>query len=405
MITVSIIGQGYVGFPLAIHAAIAGNTVIGYDNDESKISNIVQGKYPTSGLDDRSISLLIESSKYIPTFDPTLISESDVIVLAVPTPLDNNGNPDISLLVDATKTVAKNCKSNALIINESTSYPGTLRNLVEPIFKSKQGHKLLFASAPERIDPGNINWNLENTPRVVSGLTDEATVKAVNFYQTFCKVIHKVSSPEIAEASKLFENTFRMVNIALVNEFATISNDLGFSAYEALTAASTKPFGFMPFYPSIGVGGHCIPVDPKYLSYSAKLAGGVPKLIDLSHDINTSMPKSVALRIKTELSNNLSDKKIQLAGIAYKSNIPDLRESPALELINELRKLGALVTWHDPVVGKFANETSVELDSNVDLGLIVTPHDQIDFSLWKNSGVRVLDLSANSIDYGWPKLF
>jgi len=405
MITVSIIGQGYVGFPLAIHAAIAGNTVVGYDNDKSKISDIAQGKYPTSGLNAQSISRLIDQNKYKPTFDPTLISESDVIVLAVPTPLDSNGNPDVSLLVDASKTVAKNCKSNALIINESTSYPGTLRNLVEPIFKSKHGHNLLFASAPERIDPGNVSWNLENTPRVVSGLTDEATVKAVNFYQTFCKVIHKASSPEIAEASKLFENTFRMVNIALVNEFATISNDLGFSAYEALTAASTKPFGFMPFYPSIGVGGHCIPVDPKYLSYSAKLAGGVPKLIDLAHDINTSMPKSVALRIKTELSNNLSDKKIQLAGIAYKSNIPDLRESPALELINELRKLGALVTWHDPVVGKFANETSVELDSNVDLGLIVTPHDQIDFSLWKNSGVRVLDLSANSIDYGWPKLF
>ena len=405
MITVSIIGQGYVGFPLAIHAAIAGNTVVGYDYDKSKISEITQGKYPTSGLDAHSISFLIDTKKYKPTFDPTLISESDVIVLAVPTPLDDNGNPDVSLLEDAARTVAKNCKSTALIINESTSYPGTLRNLVEPIFKSKQGHRLLFASAPERIDPGNVNWNLKNTPRVVSGLTHEATLKAVNFYQTFCRVIHKASSPEIAEASKLFENTFRMVNIALANEFATISNQLGFSAHEALSAASTKPFGFMPFYPSIGVGGHCIPVDPKYLSHSAKLAGGVPKLIDLAHDINTSMPKSVTLRIRTELSNDLSNKKIQLAGIAYKPNIPDLRESPALELIKELRKMGAIVTWHDPVVGKFDNETSCELDPNVDLGLIVTPHEQIDFSLWKNSSVRVLDLSANSRDYGWPKFF
>ena len=405
MITVSIIGQGYVGFPLAIHAAIAGNTVVGYDYDKSKISEITQGKYPTSGLDAHSISFLIDTKKYKPTFDPTLISESDVIVLAVPTPLDDNGNPDVSLLEDAARTVAKNCKSTALIINESTSYPGTLRNLVEPIFKSKQGHRLLFASAPERIDPGNVNWNLKNTPRVVSGLTHEATLKAVNFYQTFCRVIHKASSPEIAEASKLFENTFRMVNIALANEFATISNQLGFSAHEALSAASTKPFGFMPFYQSIGVGGHCIPVDPKYLSHSAKLAGGVPKLIDLAHDINTSMPKSVTLRIRTELSNDLSNKKIQLAGIAYKPNIPDLRESPALELIKELRKMGAIVTWHDPVVGKFDNETSCELDPNVDLGLIVTPHEQIDFSLWKNSSVRVLDLSANSRDYGWPKFF
>ena len=405
MIEVSIIGQGYVGFPLAIHAAAAGNRVVGYDNDISKISDITHGKYPISELDTSSISLLINSSMYTPTYDATLISKSDVIVLAVPTPLDVNGNPDTSLLEDAASTVAKNCKSTALIINESTSYPGTLRNLVEPIFRSKQDHKLLFASAPERIDPGNVNWNLDNTPRVVAGLTKEATLKAISFYQTFCKVIHKASSPEVAEASKLFENTFRMVNIALANEFAIISKNLGFSAYEALTAASTKPFGFMPFYPSIGVGGHCIPIDPKYLSHSAKLAGALPKLIDLAHEINISRPESVAMRIKTELGNDLLNKKIQLAGVAYKPNIPDLRESPALELIKELRKMGAIVTWHDPVVGKFDNETSHELDPNADLGLIVTPHEQIDFSLWKNSSVRVLDLSANSRDYGWPKFF
>jgi UDP-N-acetyl-D-glucosamine dehydrogenase len=405
MIEVSIVGQGYVGFPLAIHAAAAGNTVVGYDNDKSKISDIIQGKYPISGFDTSSVSLLLSSNMYRPTYDATLISKSDVIVLAVPTPLDASGNPDTSLLEDAAITVAKNCKSTALIINESTSYPGTLRNLIEPIFRSKLDHKLLFASAPERIDPGNINWNLDNTPRVVAGLTSEATLKAISFYQTFCKVIHKASSPEVAEASKLFENTFRMVNIALANEFAIISKNLGFSAYEALTAASTKPFGFMPFYPSIGVGGHCIPIDPKYLSHSAKLAGVLPKLIDLAHDINISMPESVAMRIKTELGNDLLNKKIQLAGIAYKPNIPDLRESPALELIMELRKMGAIVTWHDPVVGKFDNEISSELDPNVDLGLIVTPHEQINFSLWKNSSVRILDLSANSRDYGWPKFF
>lgn len=405
MTEVSIIGQGYVGFPLAIHAATVGYKVVGYDIDKSKISDITQGKYPISGFDTSSVSLLLNSNMYRPTYDATLISKSDVIVLAVPTPLDANGNPDTSLLEDAAATVAKNCKSTALIINESTSYPGTLRNLIEPIFRSKLDHKLLFASAPERIDPGNINWNLDNTPRVVAGLTSEATLKAISFYQTFCKVIHKASSPEVAEASKLFENTFRMVNIALANEFAIISKNLGFSAYEALTAASTKPFGFMSFYPSIGVGGHCIPIDPKYLSHSAKLAGVAPKLIDLAHEINISMPKSVALRIKTELGNDLLNKKIQLAGIAYKPNIPDLRESPALELIMELRKMGAIVTWHDSVVGKFDHEISSELDPNIDLGLIVTPHEQIDFSLWKNFSVRVLDLSANAREYGWPKFF
>ncbi len=405
MIEVSIIGQGYVGFPLAIHAATVGYKVVGYDIDKSKISDITNGRFPISGLDLSLISSLIKNNMYVPTNDSTLISQSDIIVLAVPTPLDADGNPDTSLLEDASITVAKYCKSTALIINESTSYPGTLRNLIEPIFRSKLEHKLLFASAPERIDPGNINWNLENTPRVVAGLTSEATRKAISFYQTFCKVIHKASSPEVAEASKLFENTFRMVNIALVNEFAIISKSLGFSAHEALAAASTKPFGFMSFYPSIGVGGHCIPIDPRYLSHSAKLAGALPKLIDLAHDINISMPESVAIRIKTELGNDLLNKKIQLAGIAYKPNIPDLREAPALELMKELRKMGAIVTWHDPVVGKFDDEISSELNPNVNLGLIVTPHEQIDFSLWKNSGVRVLDLSVNLTDYGWSKFF
>jgi len=403
MIKVSIIGQGYVGFPLAIHAAIAGNTVVGYDNDKSKISDITQGRYPISGLDTNSISLLLGSNMYIPTYDPTLISESDIIVLAVPTPLDSNGNPDTSLLEDAARTVSNNCKLTALIINESTSYPGTLRNLVKPIFKSKLGHKLLFASAPERIDPGNTKWGMKNTPRVIAGLDDIATQMAVKFYSKFCNKIHITSKPEVAEAAKLFENTYRQVNIALVNELSNIADVIGFSTHETITAASTKPFGFMPFYPSIGVGGHCIPIDPSYLAFSAESAGAEAKFINLANLTNLAMPKIIAERIKIFLDGNLIGKKIQIAGIAYKPNISDIRESPALDLIKELTALGASVSWHDPFVTKYNDQQSSELNSEIDLGLIVTPHSQIDFSVWKVSGTKVLDLSANIINFGWPK--
>jgi UDP-N-acetyl-D-glucosamine dehydrogenase len=406
MFKVAVIGQGYVGFPLAIHAAEAGNTVIGYDIDDSKVTDINGGKFIIPELDSNLINSLLRNGKYIPTNDPTLMATSDIIVIAVPTPLNNVGNPDIAMLITAAEIVAKNCKSDALVINESTSFPGTLRNLIKPIFdKNRFDNEIIFASAPERVDPGNLKWNIKNTPRIVCGLTEDATQKTIDFYQTFCDIVQETSSPEVAEASKLFENTFRMVNISLVNEFADISNKLGFSAHEAIAAAATKPFGFMAFYPGIGVGGHCIPIDPMYLSYSAKVVEAEPKLIDLAQSINKRMPRYTAEKIKTLMDNDLSNKRIQIAGISYKPNIPDIRESPAIELLKELRKLGAIVTWCDPLVKNFNTEISSSLSQDLDLGLVVTPHDQFDFSEWKNSGIKVFDLSANSINYGWPKFF
>jgi len=406
MFKVAVIGQGYVGFPLAIHAAEAGNTVIGYDIDDSKVTDINGGKFIIPELDSNLINSLLRNGKYIPTNDPTLMATSDIIVIAVPTPLNNVGNPDIAMLITAAEIVAKNCKSDALVINESTSFPGTLRNLIKPIFdKNRFDNEIIFASAPERVDPGNLKWNIKNTPRIVCGLTEDATQKTIDFYQTFCDIVQETSSPEVAEASKLFENTFRMVNISLVNEFADISSKLGFSAHEAIAAAATKPFGFMAFYPGIGVGGHCIPIDPMYLSYSAKVVEAEPKLIDLAQSINKRMPRYTAEKIKTLMDNDLSNKRIQIAGISYKPNIPDIRESPAIELLKELRKLGAIVTWCDPLVKNFNTEISSSLSQDLDLGLVVTPHDQFDFSEWKNSGIKVFDLSANSINYGWPKFF
>jgi UDP-N-acetyl-D-glucosamine dehydrogenase len=308
------------------------------------------------------------------------------------------------MLVNACELVARIIVDNSLVINESTSYIGTLRDLIKPtIDKLSSAKDIMYAVAPERIDPGNSNWGMKNTPRIISGLDDVSTQITVKFYSKFCDKIHIASKPEVAEAAKLFENTFRQVNIALVNELSNIADLIGFSTHETIKAASTKPFGFMPFYPSIGVGGHCIPVDPSYLAFSAESVGAEAKFINLANLTNSSMPKIIADRIKLILDGNLSGKRIQVAGITYKPNISDLRESPALDLINELKLLGASVIWHDPFVTKYNGQQSSELNSDIDLGLIVTPHDQIDFLIWKKSGVKVLDLSANSKNYGWPK--
>jgi UDP-N-acetyl-D-glucosamine dehydrogenase len=261
----------------------------------------------------------------------------------------------------------------------------------------------MYAVAPERIDPGNTKWGMKNTPRVIAGLDGVSAQITFNFYSKFCNQIHIVSKPEVAEAAKLFENTFRQVNIALVNEMSNIADLIGFSTHETIKAASTKPFGFMPFFPSIGVGGHCIPVDPSYLAFSAESVGADAKFINLANITNSSMPKIIAERIKIILDGDLRGKKIQIAGITYKPNISDIRESPALELMKVLTEFGALVSWYDPHVEKYNDQSSTELDARIDLGLIITPHDKIDFSTWKKAGIIVLDLSANSNNYGWPK--
>jgi UDP-N-acetyl-D-glucosamine dehydrogenase len=402
---ISVIGQGYVGFPLSIQLALEDNIVVGVDSNKSKILDLQNGVIHIPGINLDELHKLITEKKYIPTFDPSLISDSDVIILAVPTPLDKQGNPDTTFLELAATTAANYAKANSLIVNESTSYPGTLRNIIKPIFDNNSKYQFLFASAPERVDPANLKWDLKNTPRVIAGLSIEATDKAVNLYSLFCSKIYRASSPEIAEAAKILENTFRMVNIALVNEFALIADKIGFSAQEAISAASTKPFGFMPFYPSIGVGGHCIPVDPKYLSYLSKSVGANCDLIDLAHKINSEMPAITAQKIKIALGGNLLNKHIQVAGIAYKPNVPDVRESPAIELIRELRNMGASVTWHDPMVIESNGEKGSNLETDIDLGLLVIPHDALDLNPWKLGRTRVIDLSANGNNYGWPKLY
>ena len=400
---VSVLGQGYVGLNVAIAAAQVGHQVTGIDLNQSLIAELKLGKTHVPGIESSLISELINSKNYIPTTQPKNISDSEIVVISVPTPLNTDRDPDLTSLELACRTIGKYAQSNLLIVNESTSYPGTLRKFIKPKIEEINSFELLYASAPERVDPGNEKWNLENTPRVISGLTPEATLKVKDFYSSFCRIIHTSSTPEVAEASKLLENTFRQVNIALVNEFSEIAHRLDFSASEAIRAASTKPFGFMPFYPSIGVGGHCIPIDPSYLSYAAEIAGVSASFINLANKKNLLASHRVAERIKEYMGGSLKGLKIQIAGVAYKTNVSDIRESPALLLISEIERLGAVVSWCDVLVGKLGDISSTPLDGSIDLGLIVTPHSEIDFSVWKNAGTKVLDLSANSQNFGWPK--
>ncbi len=398
---VAVIGQGYVGLTLAFEAASVGHEVIGFDTNKDVISLLSHAKTQVPGVDTKKLLRLIESKYYFPTHNPELLSTASLIIICVPTPLDINGKPNLEYIESASKIIDSNIGENVLVVNESTSFPGTLRQIIQPLIRSKL--TTLFAASPERVDPGNKLWTLKNTPRIISGLTEEATTRAESFYKTICDSVIKVSSPEVAEAAKIFENTFRQVNIALANEFSKIAKTLGINANEAIDAAGTKPFGFMPFYPGIGVGGHCIPVDPVYLTYIAEKNDISCDLINIANNLNSNMPTLVANFIKNELGGELKGKSIQLAGISYKTDISDMREAPAINLISLLRSLGAAVTWHDPLVNELNGEISQDLNSEIDLGLIVTPHKAIDFSLWKLKGTRVMDLSTSREFFGWPK--
>jgi UDP-N-acetyl-D-glucosamine dehydrogenase len=399
---VSVIGQGYVGLNLSIFAASVGHSVIGYDLDEKLILKLKNGITHVPGISKELLTSLIIKNNYLPSSNETSIQDSEIIIIAVPTPLDQNRLPDLSALTKASNLVAKNAMAGAVVINESTSFPGTLRNFIKPLIE-KNNKGLHFVSAPERVDPGNEVWNIKNTPRIISGISDFAAKKAFEFYSSFCENVHLVSSPEVAELAKLFENSFRQVNIALANELAEIASKFGFSANEVIAAASTKPFGFTPFFPSIGVGGHCIPVDPVYLSFATKKLGLNTNFIDLANEYNLSVPKRVALRIQEYLGGSIENKKIQIAGIAYKPNISDMRESPVISLINSLRDLGASVTWHDPIVVEFEKTISEDLRLDIDLGIIATPHDIMNFSIWQNTGTNVIDLYISKRNFGWPK--
>jgi UDP-N-acetyl-D-glucosamine dehydrogenase len=375
---VAVIGQGYVGLTIS---AFAGEhfEVVGFDNNQKIVDQLNSGVSHIEGVENTVIQKLIKAGRYRATTLGTDIENVDLVVIAVPTPLSGDRRPDLSFIDAACKTVGENIGRPVLVVNESTSFPGTLRNYIKPAIEKYSPSLIthLYAISPERVDPGRVDFDQKNTPRLFAGLTPEASAKTRDFYSKFCDVLVEVSSPEVAEAAKLFENTFRQVNIALVNEFAQITHSLGISVYETLDAANTKPYGFMKFTPSAGVGGHCIPVDPTYLAAVAEEHGAPTTFIRRANEVNLEMSEYIIRRIAADNGGNLQGKSVLVVGVAYKPNVADVRETAAELVIEHLRSNGAVVSWHDEVVGTWRGESSAPLQG-ADIAVVVTKHDSVD---------------------------
>jgi len=374
---VSVIGQGYVGLTISTNAAAGGHEVVGYDLNESIVTSLNNGNSHIEGIDGALLKSLIIKGNYRATNTPEDMKDSEVVVIAVPTPLDEKRLPDLSFVEAATDTIIEIFGNPILVINESTSYPGTLRKLIASRIFEASGIEHFYAASPERVDPGNNKWGTKNTPRLLSGMTSEAGEMAYKFYSAFCDEIVFTDTPEIAEMAKLFENTFRQVNIALVNEFAQISHALNIDPLLVIEAASTKPYGFMKFTPGAGVGGHCIPVDPSYLSFIAESVGMPAAFIDLANLTNLNMPKYVVERVRNANGGSLAGKKVVVVGVSYKPNIADVRETPAELVIDLLRFQGAQTTWHDELVGKWRGELSSQIQGT-DIAVVLMLHESFD---------------------------
>jgi UDP-N-acetyl-D-glucosamine dehydrogenase len=393
-VKVSIIGQGYVGLTISAFAA-KHHQVVGFDLNSTVVAQLNKGISHIEGVDSADIQQAIAAGNYRATTDGAGIAGSEIVVIAVPTPLDKNRKPDLTYIDSACKVIAENLDASALIINESTSFPGTIRNYIKPAIEKypKKKLDLQYAISPERVDPGREDFNQKNTPRLYAGLTPEATARTREFYSTFCDNLVEVSSPEVAEAAKLFENTFRQVNIALVNELAQISHALGIDVRETLDAAGTKPYGFMKFAPSAGVGGHCIPVDPSYLADVAEKAGVTATFIQRANEVNLEMPRYIAQRVAKDNGGSLKGKSVVVVGVAYKPNVADTRETPAELLIDALEDLGAQVSWSDPVVGSWHGKESVALGS-AEIAVVVTKHDVVSAAEILKSAPYVFDTTG-----------
>jgi UDP-N-acetyl-D-glucosamine dehydrogenase len=391
---ITIIGQGYVGLTISAFAA-KHHQVVGFDLNSAVVAQLNKGISHIEGVDSADIQQAIAAGNYRATTDGADIAGSEIVVIAVPTPLDKDRKPDLTYIDSACKVIAENLEAAALIINESTSFPGTIRNYIKPAIEKYSMQKLehQYAISPERVDPGREGFNQKNTPRLYAGLTPEATARTREFYSTFCDNLVEVSSPEVAEAAKLFENTFRQVNIALVNELAQISHALGIDVRETLDAAGTKPYGFMKFAPSAGVGGHCIPVDPSYLADVAEKAGVTATFIQRANEVNLEMPRYIAQRVAKDNGGSLKGKSVVVVGVAYKPNVADTRETPAELLIDALEDLGAQVSWSDPVVGSWHGKDSVAL-GGAEIAVVVTKHDVVSAAEILKSAPYVFDTTG-----------
>lgn len=390
---VCIVGMGYVGLPLAIEACKTGFMVYGYDINPNKIALLSKGGSDVDDVPAKDVRKYLDNGRLYPTDNPEVLQDSDVAIICVPTPLSKYKEPDMSYIESAADKIAAHLHEGMLVILESTTYPGTTREYTVPKFESKGfkvGKDIFVAFSPERVDPGNPKWHTDNTPKVVGGVTQDCTNIACAFYMTFLEKIIPISSADAAEMVKLLENTFRSVNIALVNEMAMICDVLGLDIWEIIRAASTKPFGFMPFYPGPGVGGHCIPIDPHYLSWKLKALNFYAHFIELAGEVNYRMPEFALqgiVRHLNEHSKVLKGANVLVLGISYKRDISDVRESPALDVIKLLLEWGATVIYNDPYVLKLrwnddfleSAELTEKLLKSVDLVVLTTDHSKYDY--------------------------
>ncbi len=419
---VGVVGLGYVGLPLAVEFGNSGFTVVGIDLDARKVDAINNGESYIQDVPTEAVARLVKAGRLSATTDPGAVRDFDTINICVPTPLRKTKDPDLSFVVSAVEAIHGHLHQGLLVILESTTYPGTTEEVVQPILERtglKAGVDFFLAFSPERVDPGNEKWNTKNVPKVVGGLTPDCARLAAALYRSSIDTVVEVSSPKVAEMVKLLENTFRAVNIGMVNELALMCDRLGISVWEVVDAAATKPFGFMPFYPGPGLGGHCIPIDPFYLSWKVKEVGFEARFIELAGHVNGAMPHHVVDKIVDALNVNsqaVNGANILVLGVAYKRDIDDVRESPALDVMALLMKKGGRVTYHDPFAPRIdgahwpggVDMASVPLTDTAlaaaDCVVILTDHRQFDYAAIVQHSRVVVD-TRNAIKTAHPNVF
>lgn len=398
---IAIIGLGYVGLPLAVEFAMQGFFVIGVDNDEEKIRALLEGRNYIQDVEDVTLLELVSKGRLQAQKGYASLVDADIVIICVPTPLKKTREPDMAYIIEAVEGIAEHVSKDCLVVLESTTYPRTTEEVIAPILEEQRSH-FYVAFSPERIDPGNPQFKIKNIPKIVGGLDEKSQELAVYLYQQIVETVVPVSSPRVAETAKLLENTFRTVNIGLINEMALMCNSMDIDIWEVIDAAATKPFGFMPFYPGPGLGGHCLPVDPLYLAWKAKFHNFETRFIHLASEVNRSMPHYVVERIANILNDDcqsLNGARILVLGVAYKNDVNDLRESPALDVINILEEKGVKVSYADPHVPLLdlpkTKLMSIALTPEVikafDCVVIVTAHNQFDYEMIVAHAKAVMD--------------
>jgi len=404
--TVAVVGLGYVGLPLAVAFAEAGFHVTGIDLDRRKVDTIQRGESHIQDVPGEQVSRLRKAGNLTATIDFSPLKEAEAVSICVPTPLRKTGDPDLSYILSATEELAKYMHPNMVVVLESTTYPGTTREILLPKLGDEKGlvagENFFLAFSPERVDPGRQDWTTLNTPKVIGGITPTCSELAAVWYQQALKTVVPVSSAEVAEMAKLLENTFRMINIGLVNEMAMMCEKLGVDVWEVIDAAATKPFGFMKFTPGPGLGGHCIPIDPLYLSWKLRALNYTARFIELASEINTGMPRYVVGKTQDALNEHrksLKGSRVLVLGVAYKADIDDIRESPAIDVIGLLKQKGAEVFYHDPYIPNLHHE-GLDMESvphvieevgKADCVVIVTNHSDYDYAAILNNAKLIID--------------